>query len=48
VFVAPISITLIGWFWPKQRDRERAMEEQAEEGQTPPARPLKEMREVRA
>jgi cytochrome c oxidase subunit 1 len=45
--VIPLAITLIGWFWPKKRDRERMNEEQAEEGKTP-ASPLATMREVRA
>jgi len=44
--VIPLAITLIGWFWPKKRDRERMNEEQAEEGRTP-SPPLATMREVR-
>ena len=48
VFALPITITLIGWFWPKRRDRERLMEERAEDGEMPPTKPVPMMREVRA
>jgi hypothetical protein len=47
VFALPLAITLIGWFWPKKRDREREVEEQAEAGKTP-AQPVGTMREARA
>jgi cytochrome c oxidase subunit 1 len=48
VFAGPIAVTLIGWFWPKKRDRERVMEEQVEDSNIPPSRPMPTMREVRA
>ena len=47
VFALPLAITLIGWFWPKKRDREREAEEQAADGKTP-AQPVGTMREARA
>ena len=31
VFAGPIAITLIGWFWPGKRDREREIEEERED-----------------
>ncbi len=47
VAILPLAITLIGWFWPKKRDREREAEEQHVDRDRP-RQPISTMREVRA
>jgi cytochrome c oxidase subunit I+III len=49
VAIPPLTVTLIGWFWPKERDRERLAEERGEAGEEhPPAPRVREIREARA
>jgi hypothetical protein len=48
VAIPPLAVTLIGWFWPKKRDRAREMEEHAGDGTGPPERRLRALREARA
>jgi hypothetical protein len=48
VAIPPLAVTLIGWFWPKKRDRAREMEEHAGDGTVPPERRLRALREARA
>jgi hypothetical protein len=35
IFAGPVTITLIGWFWPKRRAREHAIEPMAPESPDP-------------
>jgi len=49
VAILPLAVTLIGWFWPKERDRERLAEERGEVGEEhPPAPRLRAVGEARA
>jgi cytochrome c oxidase subunit 1 len=48
VAILPLTITLIGWFWPKKRDRQQLAEERGEEHEHPPTHRVAAMREARA
>ena len=48
VAIPPLTVTLIGWFWPKKRDHAREMEEHAGDGTVPPEGRLRALREARA
>jgi cytochrome c oxidase subunit I+III len=49
ISILPLAITLIGWFWPKKRDRDRLAEERGEADEKhPPAHRVAAMREARA